>query len=145
MHNSLAPGTPLASCLTDRVDQPISLRLCVPLEPRGKPTGPLTKSSVKFCESKEAHQFVRAQTTIRISTHCFFICGYFYRIISDIEDLYTYNKVSCNIYSGENLLFEALLWLDICSNALLDLQTSATPSYLKIFTLATILYLLLSA
>ncbi|KAF1382942.1 hypothetical protein PFLUV_G00149070 [Perca fluviatilis] len=36
IHYSLAPETPLATDLTDRVDPPISACLRVPLKPRGK-------------------------------------------------------------------------------------------------------------
>lgn len=62
MNNVLPSANSLATHLKGIVSAPISVRICVPLEPKGKPTSPLTKSSVKFCESKEAHQVIGSRT-----------------------------------------------------------------------------------
>lgn len=92
MHNSLAPVQSLATHVTDRANPPMSVCLFVQLEPRGKATGPLTKSSVKFCESKEAHQFISAQTTTRLSTRCFLFVDISTAFFPDRGRLYTQTR-----------------------------------------------------
>ncbi|KAL3969336.1 regenerating islet-derived protein 4 [Sarotherodon galilaeus] len=90
----MTPEKPLALHLTDRLIPPISVRLSVPLEPRGESTGPLKKkSSVKFCESKGTHQSVSTQANTGFSTRCFL----FVDILSycfDKEDVYIDKQVT---------------------------------------------------
>lgn len=79
MHNSLGPEKLLATCLKDKVDQPISVCLCLP-RAQGKTDWAINEkhSQVLWVEGGIS---LCAQTITRLSTRCFFICGYFYRIL----------------------------------------------------------------
>lgn len=113
--------------LMDNANSPMSVCLRVPLEPWGKPTGPLTKSSVKFCEAREAHQFVSAQTATGLLARFLKIWGYFNCIISKQRTYIYTNKVSFNIYFGATLLYE--WFLCPCISLMLYYLMNPTPSF----------------
>ncbi|KAF7645245.1 hypothetical protein LDENG_00207750 [Lucifuga dentata] len=77
----------------DNANPPMSVCLRLRSRPGGKPTGPLTKSSVKFCEWKERRQFVSAQTTTRLLRRFYLNLWIFLLHYFEIKDVYIRKQV----------------------------------------------------